>query len=99
MNAIILAAAEIELERAFDYYELQRSQLGLEFIEEFRRGVDSILEHPDAWQLLGDNFRRYRLHRFPFGIVFEIVPAQNQIVIHAVMHMSSKPRKWPRRSA
>ena len=94
MNAIILAAAEDDLEQAFDYYFAIRRELALDFIDEYRRGVELMLEHPNAWQLLDETYRRYRLHRFPYGIVYRVDRAANQIIIVAVMHLSRAPGAW-----
>jgi plasmid stabilization system protein ParE len=70
MIAHIMAQADADLEQAFDYYQAQRPNLGLEMVMEFRRGVERVLEHPESWQPLDDTYRRYRLHRFPYGIVY-----------------------------
>lgn len=94
MIAVILAEAEEDLEHAFGYYEGKRHALGLEFIEEFRRGVDRILEHPHAWQPLDATYRRYRLHRFPYGIIYRVDVTAKQIIIVAIMHLSQKPGWW-----
>ncbi len=72
-------------------YQSQRQGLGLEMIEDFRRGIDLILEYPSAWHSLDDTFRRYRLHRFPYGIVYRISSAADAIVVVAIMHMHQKP--------
>jgi plasmid stabilization system protein ParE len=95
MTAIILQEAEDE--RAFDYYESQRVQLGVELVEEYRRGLERILEHPNAWQPLDSVYRRYRLHRFPYGIVYRVDTIASQIVIVAISHLSEKPGSWRNR--
>jgi plasmid stabilization system protein ParE len=95
--ATILDEAEEDLERAFDYYEAQRSGLGIEMVEEFRRGVDRVIEFPNAWQPLDTTYRRYRLNRFPYGIVYRVDEAANQFVIVAIMHLSQKPGWWATR--
>jgi len=87
----ILGVAEDDLDRAFDYYESQRRGLGVEMVEEFRRGVERILEYPRAWQALDTKYRRCRLHRFPYGIVYRTDMAADHITIVAVMHLSQKP--------
>ena len=94
MNAITLPQAEEELELAFDYYQRQVSGLGLELLDEYRRGVDRILEFPRAWHAVDDTFRRYRLRRFPYGIVYQISEAEDLIIIVEFMHMSQLPRHW-----
>jgi plasmid stabilization system protein ParE len=96
MNAFMLPEAEQDLEEAFDYYQSQSSGLGLQFLDEFRRGIDQILAHPNAWQALDAHIRRYRLHRFPYGLLYRISPETNTLTIEAVMHMTRKPH--PRHS-
>jgi plasmid stabilization system protein ParE len=94
MTASILDEAEADLDQAFEYYQMRRAGLGGEFVDEFRHGVERILEHPGAWQPLDSTYRRYRLHRFPYGIIYRIEPAAARIVIVAVMHMSRRPDWW-----
>jgi plasmid stabilization system protein ParE len=94
MIAIALDAADEDLERAFGYYESQRKGLGFDLIDEFRRGIERILEFPNGWQLLDDTYRRYRLHRFPYGIVYRVDAEANRIVIVSLMHLSQKPGFW-----
>jgi plasmid stabilization system protein ParE len=97
MKANILAEAEDDLEAAYGYYEAQRQGLGAEMMEEFRHGVEQILRYPNAWQLLEKPFRRYRLHRFPYGIVYNASGLGGDILILAVMHLSRKPGVWRER--
>ena len=94
MRATILAEGERDLERAFDYYEGRCRGLGHEMVEEFRRGVDRILEFPTAWQRLDDVYRRYRLRRFPYGIVYRVDTIADQVVIVCLMHLSQRPDWW-----
>jgi plasmid stabilization system protein ParE len=97
VTATILTEAEVDLETAFDEYQMRLTGLGHELVYEFRRGVDRILEYPNAWQSLSHVYRRYRLHRFPYGIVYRHAPETNEIIIVAVMHLSQKPGFWERR--
>jgi plasmid stabilization system protein ParE len=91
MTVIILDEAEADLERAFDYYEGHRAGLGVEMLEEYRRGVERILEYPNAWGLFGEVYRRYRIHRFPYGIVYRVDLVADRAVIVAVMHLAEEP--------
>jgi len=97
MTARILSEAENDLERAFDYYQSQRHGLGVEFLDEFRRSVECILEHPGAWQPLDATYRRYRLHRFPYGIVYRVDASAGRVVIVAIMHLNQNPGWWKTR--
>jgi len=94
MTAGMLPEAEEDLERAFDHYERSRAGLGSDMVDEFRRGVQRILEHPNAWHPMDETYRRYRLHRFPYGIIYRIDAAANVVMIVAVMHLSRKPDEW-----
>jgi plasmid stabilization system protein ParE len=90
----MLDEAAADLERAFDHYQQRRDGLGIELVDEFRRAVDLVLAHPRAWQPLDETYRRCRLHRFPYGVVYRIVEATDEIVIVAVMHLSEQPGAW-----
>jgi plasmid stabilization system protein ParE len=90
----ILDEAEADLERAFNYYQLQREGLGVELVDEFRRALELILRHPTAWQSLDDTYRRCRLHRFPYGIFYRVDAASAQLVIVAIMHLAERPDAW-----
>jgi toxin ParE2 len=94
MIATILEEAERDLESVYDFYQIARRGLGDEFIEEFRRGVTRMLEHPNAWQLLDSRYRRCRLHRFPYAIIYRVDSAAQEIAIVAIMHLSRRPDWW-----
>jgi plasmid stabilization system protein ParE len=89
--------AEFDLESAHDYYEGKRLALGREFVHEYRRGVDRILENPRSWAPLDHIYRRYRLHRFPYGIVYRQSSTADEVVIVAVTNLSQKPGFWRKR--
>src|SRR5829696_4699824 len=97
MIAISYSEADEDLERAFDYYDVQRPALGHELLDEYRRGLELILTHPNLWQPLDLPYRRYRLKRFPYGIVYRVDTKRDQIVIVEFMHLSQKPGSWRKR--
>ena len=66
-------------------------------LDEFRRALDQILQHPVAWQSLDNMYRRCRLHRFPYGIVYRIDASPGNAVIVAFMHLSQQPGTWRQR--
>lgn len=94
MKAIILEDGENDLEEGYAHYEALRLGLGGEFVEEFRRAVERMLQHPGAWQALDETYRRCRLHRFPYGVVYRHDATAGEIVIVAVMHLSRAPGWW-----
>lgn len=94
MNVRMLGQAEDDLAEAFDYYQDARQGLGVEFIEEFRRAVDRILQFPFGWAPLDDVYRRCRLNRFPYGVIYRCDPQANQIIVVAISHLSRRPGYW-----
>ena len=94
MRAIILEDGEDDLEEGFNHYQSLRRGLGAEFVDEFRRAVERVLEFPNAWQALDATYRRCRLHRFPYGIIYRHNASVGEIVIVAVAHLSRAPGWW-----
>ena len=99
MTVRLAEAAGQDLEEAFDYYQAVRAGLGVELLHEFRRGIDRVIEFPGAWQPMDDVYRRYRLHRFPYGIVYRADQRANEIVVVEFMHLKRTPADWRRREA
>jgi len=87
-----LAEAEAEFDEAVEYYDGQLAGLGAEFAVEVREGLARIAEFPRNWQQLRRHIRRYRLRRFPYGLVY--VELESDIVVVAVMHLHRKPDYW-----
>ncbi len=94
MTVILRDEAAAELEEAFEHYQRIKGELAADLVTEFRRGIDQILEHPNGWQPLDEKYRRYRLHRFPFGIVYRPYFPADIIVVVAFMHLSRRPNFW-----
>jgi len=92
-----LAEAEAELATAVAHYDALLPGLGAELALEVRDGLARIKEYPKAWQLFGRRARRYRLSRFPYGLVY--AELQSEIVVLAIMHLHRKPDYWKERLA
>ncbi len=92
MTIRFLSAAEAELGTATRYYEQQVPGLGSDFLDEIEAAVRRIRAFPKAWSPVAGSFRRCRLHRFPYGLVYEIRP--NEVIIASVMHLHRHPDHW-----
>ena len=75
---------------AYDWYELQRTGLGEEFLSELDGIYHKLQTHPEYFGKLKKNFRQAALKRFPFVIVFEII--KTEVVVFAVFHTSRNPK-------
>jgi toxin ParE2 len=92
MNIRLIAPALLELDEAMAWYAVQSPGLDQRFLEEVAVARSHILAHPNAWHPLGQGVRRFRLRRFPHGIVY--VVEADEIVVLAVAHLHREPSYW-----
>jgi plasmid stabilization system protein ParE len=92
MIVFFSAAAEAEMEQAYDYLETQRPGLGNDLVSDIEAGVRQISEHPLRWPEEEPGFRRYRLRRFKYKLIYRI--RSNQAEIVSVWHLSRRPGGW-----
>ena len=91
----VVSVAEEELFAAAKYYEEQQQNLGLDFITETERAMDTIAADPTLWAIRFENFRRFLLQRFPFEIWYEDHPEFIRIL--AIAHQRRRTFYWNRR--
>lgn len=82
----IQSEAVIEMQEAFDWYEMQKEGLGFEFIEELEDGFQNICKNPQYYTSINKSFRRFNVKRFPYLIVYEII--KDIVIVIAVTHGS-----------
>ena len=92
MNYRLLDAAFAEVSNAAAWYEAQRKGLGAEFVQAVDEAIGQVLVDPESWPAIDAEFRRCRVHRFPFDVVFNI--QKNEVLIFAVAHHHRKPNYW-----
>lgn len=95
MKVIYRPAASADIERAYAWYERERSGLGEEFLGELRTTARSVLDMPEAYPVLDWQTRRALVHRFPYGLFYRIV--DDTIVFVACFHTRRNPAAWKRR--
>jgi len=89
--------AEQEFDKAVSYYEECRYGLGLEFAEEVYAAIARIIAYPKAWTKLSKHSRRCLVHRFPFGVIFQVEDMELRVI--AVANLNRKPGYWKKRVA
>ena len=92
MEIRLLKPAQTELDDGIVWYEEQVSGLGIEFLDEILETFKRIKLNPDAWAPFSDRTRRCLVHRFPYGIIYEI--REHEISIIAIAHLHRKPDYW-----
>lgn len=83
---IIQSKAIIDIQEAFEWYEEQNPGLGFDFIEEVENGYDKICNYPTYYAAINSHFRRLKINRFPYLIVYEI--QYDSVIITAVKYDS-----------
>jgi len=84
----IHSEAVIDIQKAFEWYEMQQTGLVFEFIEEIENGFTKICEHPKYYTSINKVFRRIKIKRFPYLIIYEI--EKDVVIINSVRHGSAK---------
>ena len=92
MTVRFLQIAEMELDQAIHWYGAQAPGLDNAFLIEVLSAADRISRFPDAWHSLGEGVRRYRLSRFPYGLIYTL--DNGDILVLAVAHLHRRPDYW-----
>ena len=85
-------AAEAEINEAADFYDLVDPGLGVVFVDEVQRAIESISEFPDAAPLVRGRVRKNPLVKFPYSLVYSVRP--DEIRLLAVAHQKRRPFYW-----
>lgn len=83
--------ATIEIIDAYNWYELQKEGLGLEFLEALQMFNDHLLSNPHTHSFYEGTVRHGKLHKFPYSVVYEVF--NNAIVIYSVFMTRQDPTK------
>lgn len=81
--------ATLEIIEAYDWYELQREGLGLEFLDELEQFYTSLQRNPHSYSYYDDPVREGKIARFPYTVVYEVIEAS--IVVYSVFMTSQDP--------
>ena len=84
--------AELELQEAFDWYELQSTGLGFEFARAVESAVNLISRNPLVYPKIEADFRRILLRKFPFMLVY--VELNSTLLVISCFHQMRKPKSW-----
>ena len=91
----ILKAAKSDIRHANIWYNLQKENLGNEFLIEIEKYLVQIQTNPKQFPKHKNSIRKAVLRKFPYCIFFSI--QSNIIKVIAVFHNSRNPITWMRR--
>ena len=89
-SLLIKPRAILMTKDAYDWYEVQKSGLGEEFLSELDHIYQKITSHPEYFGKIKKDYRQAALKRFPFVIIFETI--KKEVVIFAVFHTRRNPK-------
>jgi plasmid stabilization system protein ParE len=89
-------AVELDVEAAFEWYEAEKTSLGIVFLEELRSTYQRILDNPLAFQEIRSGIHRALTRKFPYAIYF-VIESQTILVI-VVLHTARDPEEWQKRA-
>jgi plasmid stabilization system protein ParE len=93
---LIHPLAEAELEAAARFYESRLAGLGEAFLDEVGECFKRAHHSQESGAPCYGRFRRLLVRRFPYAVVYEVLP--HGVLIVAVAHQRRKPDYWRTRS-
>ena len=92
--------AKRELFAASRFYEQESSGLGSLFLDAVYEALERLKVHPRSGRVLRQTTRRYVVTRFPYSLVYRLVPgkeAGESLFLLAVAHQRRRPFYWATR--
>ena len=86
----IQSEAIIDIQEAFEWYEKQKDGLGFLLIEEIESCYTKLTEHPANYTFINPRFRRIKVNRFPYFLIYEI--EEEMVIINSLFHAKRKPK-------
>jgi plasmid stabilization system protein ParE len=87
---VILEKAFQEIENARDYYENNQLNLGTSFTNEVFSILEILETNPLLFPVKFENIREAVIKKFPFVVIFEVLP-NNEIIVLSVFHFRRNP--------
>jgi plasmid stabilization system protein ParE len=88
-------SARAEMNDAAAFYAQRDVRVGLRFLAETKRCLESILASPERWPSHLYDTRRYRFRRFPYSVIYRVRGEVLRVL--AVPHDHQAPGYWRRR--
>jgi plasmid stabilization system protein ParE len=95
MEIIVLLAAELDIQAAFNRFEEYKEGFGIKFIQELELAYEYLSRHPRIGRLYANNRRRFLIPNFPFGIFYAV--EGDRIVISAILDLRQDPERIRKR--
>jgi plasmid stabilization system protein ParE len=98
-KVVVGKSAHTDIKNVLDWYAGE-SPVALEkFVQGFYRCLDDLSERPESFGLVRQRtrFRRVKIKRFPYLIVFRVDEMRSRVFIAALIHEKRNPDIWVKR--
>lgn len=85
-NVLILSQAELDIDEAVIWYELNQIGLGRKFYLSVDKSVHFISARPFSCAEIYKGLRRFIIKKFPYGIYYKVNLEKKEIQIVGVFH-------------
>jgi plasmid stabilization system protein ParE len=93
---ILEPEAEAEIAEAADWYNQQKSGLGVDFVLAVATTLAAILRNPFQYQIVWKEYRRAGIARFPYGLIYRLT--DRDLIVMSCFHGRRNPRVWRNRT-
>jgi plasmid stabilization system protein ParE len=90
-EVIVGYRAQLDLEEAILWYNIQKHDLGVDFLLEFYVCLDILSTFPNRHQKVHKNIRRVLLSSFPFSVFFEVDEKTTKVIVLAIWDNRRNP--------
>ena len=91
----LLPEARTEFDNAADWYERQRTGLGLAFVGRVRDVFTRVTANPPIHAAVYQDVRKAVVKKFPYVVLYREEPTE--VIVVAVFHTSRDPSIWQSR--
>ena len=91
----LLPEAKDEFDAAADWYELQHTGLGIDFVARVREVFQRIAVTPRLHGVVYQDVRKAIIKRFPYIVLYR--EDQGEIIVISIFHTSRDPSVWQSR--
>ncbi|MHA7059833.1 type II toxin-antitoxin system RelE/ParE family toxin [Aquimarina sp. M1] len=85
--------ANLEIIKAYLYYEKQQVDLGERFLEHLDIYIDRIQTNPKHFPVKRPPYREAWIKKYPYLVVYEII--ESKVIIYSVFNTWQNPKKKP----
>jgi plasmid stabilization system protein ParE len=96
LPVVMRVQARAEFDEAFDWYEQQRTGLGVQFMEQVQAVFDLISATPELRPAVYRDVRRALVGGFPYSVFYRV--GTGHVIVLSVFHNKRNPAIWRSRA-